>query len=406
MSFGCGAAVLSASALHAIQDWSVGNVRLPRERRTIVFSDSECRNLWQIPYFPKNMNSRPNLPIALIAIAALCWTQRSWGTGEAPAGGVVKTAAQATPRPAQKALNAGQLAAPQPSPPSPAASSAAAKVVGNPTSPTSAPTAPLPSDPLVMLRIARERLTGNREKQSPNDVQSIRARIVERVSISGRKFRLEGSYLQGTDLRLRLELTVIPETTEGRVEGSLMEVCNGTILWTRYQVGQQTRITRRDVSQILNASKTNGQINLSTVELGLGGLPALLASLDRWMRFDSVTQEEIIGKNGTKKFTVLSGAWKEACLKDLLLKMSKQHLPEHVPDSVRVYLEPESLFPRRIAFMKRHGSQNEALVELDLFDIVLNGPLDEHQFEYAPPDGARPVDVTTEYLQQLQSAAP
>jgi hypothetical protein len=250
--------------------------------------------------------------------------------------------------------------------------------------------------------MARERLTGNREKQSPNDVQSIRARIVERVGISGRKFRLEGSYLQGTDLRLRLDLKVIPETAQGRVEGSLLEVCNGTILWANYQVGQQTRITRRDVSQILNASKTNGQINFSTVELGLGGLPALLASLDRWMKFDSVTQEEINGK----KFTVLSGAWKDACLKDLLAKMSKQHLPQHVPDSVRIYLEPELLFPRRIAFLKRRGTQTEALVELDLLDIVINGPIDEHQFEYAPPDGARPVDVTTEYVQQLQNATP
>jgi hypothetical protein len=286
--------------------------------------------------------------------------------------------------------------------PQPPAASAPAKVGSNPTSPTAAPTAPLPSDPLVMLRMARERLTGNREKQSPNDVQSIRARIVERVSISGRKFRLEGSYLQGTDLRLRLELKVIPETAEGRVEGALMEVCNGTILWTRYQVAHQTRITRRDVSQILNASKTNGQINLSTVELGLGGLPALLASLDRWMKFDAVTQEQVNGK----KFTVLTGAWKDTCLKDLLVKMSKQHLPEHVPDSVRIYLEPELLFPRRIAFMKRHGAQNEALVELDLLDIVINGPLDEHQFDYTPPDDARPVDVTTEYLKQLQSVTP
>jgi hypothetical protein len=250
--------------------------------------------------------------------------------------------------------------------------------------------------------MARERLTGNREKPSPNDVQSIRARIVERVAISGRKFRLEGSYLQGTDLRLRLELKVIPEKPPSQVAGTLLEVCNGTILWANFEVGKQTRITRRDVSQILAASKTNGQLNFSTVELGLGGLPALLASLDRWMKFDSVTQQEITGR----KFTVLSGAWKEACLKELLAKMSKQHLPEHVPDSVRIYLETESLFPRRIAFLKHRGNQVESLVELDLFDIVLNGPLDEHQFEYAPPDGARPVDVTTEYVQQLQNPGP
>jgi hypothetical protein len=250
--------------------------------------------------------------------------------------------------------------------------------------------------------MARERLTGNHEKQSPTDITSIRARLVERVAISGRKFRLEGTYLQGTDLRLRLDLKVIPEGSQSRVAGGLLEICNGTILWANYTVGKETRITRRDVSQILNASKTNGQINFSTVELGLGGLPALMASLDRWMKFDSVKQEEI----RDKKFLVLSGKWKDACLKELLSKMSKQRLPEHVPDSVRIYLDPEWLLPRRIAFLKKKGSQIEPLVELDLLEPVINAPIDEHQFEFSPPDGARPVDVTTEYIQQLQSAAP
>jgi len=227
--------------------------------------------------------------------------------------------------------------------------------------------------------MARERLTGNHEKQSPTDITSIRARLVERVAISGRKFRLEGTYLQGTDLRLRLDLKVIPEGSQSRVAGGLLEICNGTILWANYTVGKETRITRRDVSQILNASKTNGQINFSTVELGLGGLPALMASLDRWMKFDSVKQEEI----RDKKFLVLSGKWKDACLKELLSKMSKQRLPEHVPDSVRIYLDPEWLLPRRIAFLKKKGSQIEPLVELDLLEPVINAPIDEHQFEGA-----------------------
>jgi hypothetical protein len=255
----------------------------------------------------------------------------------------------------------------------------------------------MPSDPAEVLRMARERLTGTREKQSLNDVHSIRARIVERVAISGRRFRLEGSYLQGTDLRLRLELKVVSEDPESRVDGTLLEVCDGTILWANYQVGKE----------ILNASKTNGQINFSTVELGLGGLPAMLASLDRWMKFDKVTEEQVKVKDGGyRKFTVLAGAWKDTRRKDLLDKMSKQHLPEHVPDSVRIYLEPESLFPRRIEFLKNRGSQVEPLVELDLIDIQLNGPMDEHQFEYAPPDGARPVDVTADYVKQLQNEGP
>ncbi|HEV7999711.1 MAG TPA: hypothetical protein VGP63_07520 [Planctomycetaceae bacterium] len=355
------------------------------------------------------MNNRPNLPVVLATIAVLCSGQSVWAADQPAAGVPAKVVSKGSPRPTQKPLATLPVSA------APAAPTAAPVTPAPNGAPTTAPTAPakspatatpspapVPTDPLVVLRTARERLTGNREKQSPNDVQSIRARIVERVTISGRKFRLEGSYLQGTDLRLRLELKVIPESTPSRVAGTLLEVCNGTILWANYQVGKQTRITRRDVSQILAASKTNGQINFSTVELGLGGLPALLASLDRWMKFDSVSQQEINGK----KFTVLAGAWKDSCRKDLLGKMSKQHLPEHVPDAVRIYLEPELLFPRRIAFLKQRDKQFESLVELDLLDIVINGPLDEHQFEYAPPDGARPVDVTTEYVQQLQNAAP
>src|SRR5262249_26113774 len=119
-------------------------------------------------------------------------------------------------------------------------------------------------------------------------------------------------------------------------------------------------------------------------------------------KFDSVTQEQ----TGGRKFTVLTGAWKDSCRKELLQKMSKQRLPEHVPDGVRIYLEPEMLFPRRIAFLKQRGMKTESLVEIDLLDIVIDGPIDEHQFEYSPPDGARPIDVTTEYVQQLQNAVP
>jgi hypothetical protein len=361
------------------------------------------------------MNSRPSLPVVLVAVPVLCWGLSGWAAADGPAIGAVQRISKSAPRPPQKPLTATPPAATSAASPKidhPTAAPSAAKsspppaAAPKPTAPAPA-AAPVPSDAAIVLRLARERLTGNREKQSPNDVQTIRASLIERVSISGRRFRLEGTYLQGTDLRLRLELKVIAEGPQSRVEGSLLEVCNGTILWARYQIGKETRITRRDVSQILNASKTNGQINFSTVELGLGGLPALLAALDHWMKFEKVTEEQLsVTGGGRRKFTVLNGEWKDTCRQDLLQKMSKQHLPEHVPDAVRIYLEPESLFPRRIAFLKKHGTEFEPLVELDLLHPVINEPLDEHQFEYAPPDGARPADVTTEYLQQIQNAGP
>jgi len=341
------------------------------------------------------MNSRPNLPVVLVLIAIICCEQSGWAGAEAPAGGAAKTASTAAPSPTQKPVTVAPGSAAPAGPPAAIKSTTASPPAPRAaTGPAPTPVTPLPTDPAEVLRMTRERLTRNRE--------SIRARIVERVSISGRKFRLEGSYLQGTDLRLRLELKVISDNTERRVEGSLLEVCNGTILWAIYKVGKESRITRRDVSQILSASKTNGRINFSTVELGLGGLPALLASLEHWMKFELVTQEQI----RDKKFSVLVGAWKDTRRKELLSKMSKQHLPEHVPDSVRIYLESDSLFPRRIAFLKHRGSQVEPLAELDLVGITLDSPVNERQFEYVPPDGARPVDVTAEYVQQLQNAGP
>jgi hypothetical protein len=257
------------------------------------------------------------------------------------------------------------------------------------------PNSPAVGDPLKTLHMAREKLTAS-------GVRSIRSRIIQRVAIGDRRFRLEGTYVQGTDLRLKLELKIQPEAAEDGIDGSFLEVCDGTILWTRHQFGSQTRVTRRDVRQILNASKAAGETNLLAVELGLGGLPALLASLERSMKFDSVAQDEVNGK----KFTVIAGTWNEATLQ--VLKSTTGNRPSsHIPDSVRIYFEPVILFPRRIDFLRKHkgSDETEVLVELDFMDIVINGPLDDHQFEFAPPNGIRTIDVTNDYLQQLKGGA-
>ncbi|HUE13589.1 MAG TPA: hypothetical protein VMR25_05455, partial [Planctomycetaceae bacterium] len=250
-------------------------------------------------------------------------------------------------------------------------------------------------DALASLRAAREKLTAS-------GVRSIKSRIIERVSIGGRRFRLEGAYLQGSDLRVKLEFKVLPDEAEQGIEGSFLEVCDGTILWTRHQIGSQTRVTRRDVRQILNASKSGGEPNLLAVELGLGGLPALLASLERSMKFDSLTQEEVNGK----KFVVIAGAWNDAALQ-MFKSTTGGRQTAHIPDAVRIYFEPEILFPRRIDFLKKHTSpdETEVLVELDFLDIVINAALDEHQFEFTPPNGIRTVDVTNDYLRQLKGPA-
>lgn len=230
-------------------------------------------------------------------------------------------------------------------------------------------------------------------------VRSIKSRIIERVSIGSRRFRLEGNYVQGTDLRLRLDFKVQAEAAGQGLEGSFLEVCDGTILWTRHVIGGQTRVTRRNVRQILEASKNGSQPNFLAVELGLGGLPALLASLERSMKFDSQTQEEVNGK----KFTVIAGVWNDA-LKQTFKSAIGNRPSSHVPDSVRIYFEPVILFPRRIDFLKKQkgSDEPEVVAELDFLDIVINAPIDDHQFDFEPPSGIHTIDVTNEYLKQLK----
>lgn len=337
------------------------------------------------------MKTQPILTAAIAALLAIACLGAPWANfaADAKQGGTATAPGNPPARPLQPPA---QPAPPQPAPAQP--------VPAKPIPAPPAPAQPAPAQPAHSAGDALSTLRTAREKLTAPGVRSIKSRIIERVSIGGRRFRLEGVYIQGSDLRLKLEFKVLPEAAEEGVEGSFLEVCDGTILWARYQVGTQTRVTRRDVRQILNASKTGGGANLLAVELGLGGLPALLSSLERSMKFDALTQEEVNGK----KFTVIAGAWTDA-VREEFKGATGGRKTSHIPDAVRIYLEPEILFPRRIDFLRKHKSpdETEVLAELDFLDIVINGPLDDHQFEFAPPNGIRTIDVTNDYLRQLKT---
>ena len=236
------------------------------------------------------------------------------------------------------------------------------------------------------LREAREKLLACR---------SIKTSLRETVALGERRFRAEGSYLQGSNLKLRLDFKV----QVGSTEGSLLEVCDGGVLWTRHRSGETSSITRRDVRQILRAA--NGKIasNVLVAEMGLGGLPALLASLDDAMLFTGYREEDIDGR----AFTMIEGSWQPEFLEQLKSGNKENRLPQHVPDVVRIWFDRETLFPRRIMYLRspegRHRSR--PMITLDFLDVVLNAPVDDDEFYFVPPDGVVPRDVTNEYLQRL-----
>lgn len=244
----------------------------------------------------------------------------------------------------------------------------------------------------ALLEKAREKLLS---------YSTIQAEITEQVEIGPKPFIIKGKYLQKKDLKLRLEFQVQSRKEDGEPVGTLLEICDGQVLWTEHNIKGTSRVTRRDVQAILKQAnmKPDAPANLMVAELGLGGLPGLLAAIQKNMEFQSVGEKTISGK----ALHVLNGTWKKEFLAQFQGQdpASAVQLPAYVPDAVRIYLDQETLFPRRIVYLKKDQDTLQGMVTLNFSKVSLNVPIPEKQFAYEPPDGVFPVDITHQYLKQL-----
>lgn len=241
----------------------------------------------------------------------------------------------------------------------------------------------------VTMESARDRLISYR---------SVKAQIVENVNLGPRRFRMEGSYLQGTDLKLRLEY----DLKVGNTAAQMVEVCDGQILWTHQTVGKEQRVTRRNVRQILTAASTAGKTpqNLLTAELGLGGLPGLLAGIQKSVQLEKQWDQDV----NDQTFVVIEGGWKKSFRSKFTGPDADKDepLPAFVPDRIRIYFEKESLFPRRILYMKQDESgSRRPMVTLDFVDVEWNVELADDAFDYTPPEKVARQDVTQAYINRF-----
>jgi hypothetical protein len=253
----------------------------------------------------------------------------------------------------------------------------------------SSPDEPGPESPdaKAALEQARQRLKAYR---------SIKTKLQESVALGGRRFTVKGEYLQGADLKLRLDFHV----KLGETDGSVLEVCDGQVLWTRHHVGAETRITRRDVSQIQQAAAGAGLTdNRLIVELGFGGLPGLFASIEKSMQFDKHKEEAFEGHNEV----VVEGGWRPAMLKSWKGDNPKAPLPDYVPARIRLYLDAETSFPRRILYLSRNAEQAlRPMVSLEFSDVQTDISIPAEAFKFVPPEGVFPADLTQEFLDQIK----
>ncbi|RMG35371.1 MAG: hypothetical protein D6725_12690 [Planctomycetota bacterium] len=330
------------------------------------------------------MNSLRNSPVwsgrtALVALTVFgwCWCSEWHAVAEPPPAGA-KPAASGS---ADSAQAPGPAAGQRPPEKKGAAS-------GEPSQST-ATDAESAAEAERTLDTARRRLVGYR---------SVRARLTEVVRIGKLPLRIEGTYVQGPQLRLRLEYTLKTAGTTAE----LLEVCDGQLLLSRRRVGKQVHVTRRDIGQILEALRGSANVKKTVLafQMGLGGLPALLASMQETMDWHRQEQTTWQGQAAV----AIEGRWKPA-IRD---RLGGERLPGYVPETARIVFDRRTLFPRRIEFFRADDNDppgRETLLRLSIDDVVLDGPVRDADFTFVPPDDVPIEDVTQAYIQALKPRA-
>ncbi len=226
---------------------------------------------------------------------------------------------------------------------------------------------------------------------------TIKAKLIETVAMGNRRFTVSGGYLQGANFKLRLDY----QMKIGGTEGSVLEVCDGQVLWTRHQIGTETRVTRRDVRQILQAAAEGGfPDNFVNVELGFGGLPGLFASIEKSIQFDQLKEDTQDGR----KVLIIEGGWRAEMLTLWKANNPKAPLPDYVPTRIRLFLDGNSFCPRRILYLGRNTEGSlRPMVSLDFSEIETNIAIPADKFKYSPPDGVFPEDQTQQFLEQIRN---
>jgi hypothetical protein len=245
--------------------------------------------------------------------------------------------------------------------------------------------------------------------------QTVQAELVQLVSFGDQPFRSTGLYLAAKPFRYRLEYRV--ELAD--LEGKFLEVSDGQVLHIRRQIGEikpsptspavpEVDLSRRDLQKIVReATPTLGQPEVElAAELGIGGLPAVLASLERSLAFDAVRNDVIEGK----EYVVVQGHWKTQRRDQLLMGLGPAagQIAGFLPDLVRVYFARETLFPEKFVYLKATSPEGKAFrpyVTVEFKNVVLDQPIPDQQFVYVAPPGVEEKDETAMFLDGIRQAS-
>ncbi|MFO1000247.1 MAG: hypothetical protein U0936_07910 [Planctomycetaceae bacterium] len=292
-----------------------------------------------------------------------------------------------------------------------------------PPSETPAPAKAADGDP--KLPVADEILNQLRSKLEGLD--SLRCELHQTSLISGMKLTARGKYLEASGNRVNLEFMIFPMVAEkaddakqlaldaeaapvdeAQNRGVLQQVSNGSVLSTFWKNGDMQRVSRRDITTILAAAEATKAYDVknAAMDLGIGGLRGLVSRLQTTMEFAPVKSITV----GDRKVYEVTGRWSERIRKEVF-KVPEGSIVDprpHVPEYTRVYVDAETMLPRRIQFLKRSmdptAKMVRPLITLDFRNLVINEPVDDQSFVFKTPEKAVEVDETENVIQMIQQS--
>jgi len=247
---------------------------------------------------------------------------------------------------------------------------------------------------------------------------AVSAKIRQKVDSFGKQLTGFGSYREqrfGANRLVRLELKL----DLGGQTSSYLQVCDGRYLWTHRKLLDDGKLSRLDVARAkegLDQAERAGGSGRPDILPGLGGLPKLLRGLHRSFLFTSAEAGHL-GKEERPVWRLV-GSWTEDRLVELLPRQKKairsgepanlSKLPRHVPDQVVLMLGQADGFPYLIEYRRRmpteetrpDDSPSRAMVTMELFDAVLDVPVEANHFTYNPGK-LKFNDRTDKFLESL-----
>lgn len=263
--------------------------------------------------------------------------------------------------------------------------------------------------------------------QKVRALQSISADITQTAEILNQKFELKGQYLKAPNQKIRMQLTL---SGLDSATGSMLQVCDGEMLWDVQQVLESQSYRKRRIGDILKkVNDPRMDVTLREqilAQLGFAGPESLLVGLRKAMKFETMTEETFEGR----KVMIVQGEWKDRAAlvaPGQPAMPANAPLPAYVPSIVRAWIGKEDGWPYQVRMVGRAPSEinlNQAMLgpdgrpirrpsagpkgtpsamTLTYSNVKLNTPLKPEQFAYtAPPSLAGQVaDDTEEFLTVL-----